>query len=270
MIKSPQTKTNGSASPDVATSTITPSDITIPFDQEEVKRNLDRAWEKFQHALHQEAEGNDQWIESTLELSKILYDARQRLPPDQAFGEWLTKSGYGEERITRNDHQALQNMALNLAVTREVLAQTHRRSWRLIWEQEIQPRLHSPVQPPAGEKPNAATQRPKKGAKKGAKKDKQKSEEQRNMRGWLKDQVVAVNAVINEINIVMAGLDPEQHSQLKELEFDLPEEAFQNGLTKSSKLKHYASLPWKQAAKWLTSRVKRTFAPIASEQHPEG
>jgi hypothetical protein len=121
MKNSPQKKPNGSASVDEAPSTDAPADTT-PFDQEEVKRNLDCAWEKFQHALHQEAEGNDQWIESTLELSKILYDARQRLPPDQAFGEWLTKSGYGEERITRNDRQALQNMALNLAVTREVRA----------------------------------------------------------------------------------------------------------------------------------------------------
>ena len=46
-------------------------------------------------------------------------------------------------------------MALDLNVTRAVLAQTHRRSWRLIWEKEIQPRLPNGGQPADGESPEA-------------------------------------------------------------------------------------------------------------------
>jgi hypothetical protein len=42
-------------------------------------------------------------------------------------------------------------MALDLNVTREVLEQTHRRSWRLIWEDEIQTRLPTAGQPAGGE-----------------------------------------------------------------------------------------------------------------------
>src|SRR5262249_17231401 len=45
----------------------------------------------------------------------------------------------GETRIKRHDRSALLNMAQHLNVTRNVLEQTHRRSWRLIWEEEIQP-----------------------------------------------------------------------------------------------------------------------------------
>jgi hypothetical protein len=138
------------------------------------KANLDLAWLKIENGLQQEAEGRKLWIEGTLELINNLDDARKRLG-DQAFGKWLTNNGYGEDRITRHDRSALLNMALHLNVTREVLEQTHRRSWRLIWEEEIQPRLPSDGQPtdaekpkaPDGKEPKAPTRRPKrsKGAK---------------------------------------------------------------------------------------------------------
>jgi len=61
-------------------------------------------------------------------------------------------------------------MALHLADTRLALEETHRRSWRLIWEEEIQPGLPNGGQPAGGESPEVATntRRPKK--KKGAKK----------------------------------------------------------------------------------------------------
>src|SRR6516162_8383217 len=103
-----------------------------------VKSKLDLALVKIQNALQQEAEGRKLWIEGTLELINILDDARKRLGSDQAFGKWLTDNGYGD-RITRNDRRALLNMAEHPQHTREVLNQTHRRSWRLIWEEEIQP-----------------------------------------------------------------------------------------------------------------------------------
>jgi hypothetical protein len=123
-----------------------------------VKSNLDLAWAKVQNALQLEAEGRKQWIEGTLELINILHDARQRHPSDQAFGKWLADSGYGEDRITRNDRSALLNMAEYPDLTRKVLEQTHRRSWRLIWEEEIQPGLHSAGQPADDEQTNTPEQ----------------------------------------------------------------------------------------------------------------
>src|SRR5262249_29543905 len=120
-----------------------------------IKSNLDLAWVKIQDALQQEAEGCKLWIEGTLELINILDDALIRLGSDQAFGTWLTTNGYGEDRITRHDRAALLNMAIHPERTREVLNQTHRRSWRLIWEEEIQPRLPSTGHPAEGESPEA-------------------------------------------------------------------------------------------------------------------
>lgn len=146
-------KHNGQGQPAPATGT-----DTIPYDDavsegKEIVAKLDDAWVKIQNALQQEAEGRKLWIEGTLELINILEDARKRLASDQAFGTWLTDNGYGEERINRHDRSALLNMALAPNVTREVLEQTYRRSWQLIWREEIQPRLPSPRQPADAEGP---------------------------------------------------------------------------------------------------------------------
>jgi hypothetical protein len=231
MENSQQTETDGSAAPtDTVTSTSSPAD-TIPFDQGQAKSNLDRAWEKVQDALHQEAEGNNLWIEGTLELIKILDDARKRLGPDQEFGKWLTENSYGEDRLKRNDRQALQNMALDLAVTREVLAQTHRRSWRLIWEQEIQPRLHSPVQPPDLEAPKeeqppaseapqdgqpagdeTKTRRPRK--RNGTRNQPPKEEWGKDLNAFLSDSLLTANAFIR-IKKGIQGCKPEKQAELK-------------------------------------------------------
>jgi hypothetical protein len=137
-------QTNGSASADT-------------FDQgEEYKGSLDCAWEKITKGERQEAEGKKLWIEGTLELINILHDARQTFGPDQDFGKWLTESGYGENRISRQDRAALLKMALNLADTRKALEETHRRSWRCIWEEEIQPGLPNGGQPARRPKKNGA------------------------------------------------------------------------------------------------------------------
>ena len=57
----------------------TNSHTLVPFDQGEVKSNLDRAWVKIENARKQEAEGRKLWIEGPLELINILDDARKRL-----------------------------------------------------------------------------------------------------------------------------------------------------------------------------------------------
>jgi hypothetical protein len=135
-----------------ATDTTAPADID-PI----VKSNLDIAWGKIEKGLAQEAEGRKLWVDGTIELITILHDARKRLGADQEFGTWLTDNGYGENRITRHQRAALLNMAEHLDLTREVLEQTHRLSWRHIWEEEVQPQLPHVGQPPDG-KTSAAGQ----------------------------------------------------------------------------------------------------------------
>jgi hypothetical protein len=126
------------------------------------------AWAKITRGRIQESEGRKLWTEGTLELINILHNAREHFSSDQAFGKWLTDSGYGENRISRQDRSALLNMAEHPELTREILEQIHGRSWQLIWRDEIQPRLPNARQPADDEEAPAITRRPKKseGAKK--------------------------------------------------------------------------------------------------------
>jgi hypothetical protein len=243
----------------------TPTD-TIPLDQWAQRKNLDLAWQKIENGRQQETEGRKLWVEGTLELSNILDYARKRLDFDQAFGTWLTGNGYGEDRLTRHDRQALLNMALHPDLTREVLEQTHRRSWQLIWREEMQPRLPSNRQPAdEGEKPPANTRRAKKekGAKEAAN-GKQKPEWVRDIGGWFNNQVACVNGVINELNKIMESCTPEQHGSLQTLELTLLSEAFQNGVKESAKFVDFVDTPLEEAADKLIregSRVRKTPAP---------
>jgi hypothetical protein len=243
-----------------------------------VKSNLDLAWVKIQNGLQQEAEGHKLWIEGTLELINILDDARQRYPSDQEFGKRLTDIGYGENRITRNDRSALLNMAEYPDLTREVLEQTYRRSWRLIWEEEIQPRLHNAGQPADGGSPEeapaepaddnaeapAVTRRPKKiGAKREAN-GVQKPEGLRDMRGWLNNQVKLVNGVTDEVNKVIANCTPEQRDLLATLELTLLLDASQKLTEKAAELVDRVDTPLENATDALMqqdSRVVVTPAP---------
>src|SRR5262249_32457261 len=189
-----------------------------------IKSNLDLAWVKIQNAVQQEAEGHNLWIEGTLELINILDDARKRLVSDQAFGAWLDEAGY-RDKINRNDRQALLNMAEHPQCTREELNQTHRRSWRLIWEEEIQPRLHNAVQPTEGESPEATptnnpeqpaepekkpTRRPRRGN--GTRKPKE--EWGKDLKDFLSDGLLAANALIRIKNSICA-CSPEKKAELK-------------------------------------------------------
>jgi hypothetical protein len=231
----------------------------------DVKSKLDLAWVKIQDAIQREAEGKKLWIEGTLELINILDDARKRLGSDQAFGKWLTDNGYGD-RITRNDRRALLNMAEHPQHTREVLNQTHRRSWRLIWEEEIQPRLHSAVQPADGEEPEAPTRRRKKnGAKRGANVER-KPEWLRNIEGWFNNQVAAVNAVTNELNKIMENCTPKQRSLLGTLEPTLLLDASQSLEKKSAEFVDWVDTPLEKAADALSSRVVVTPSPKRSRR----
>jgi hypothetical protein len=104
-------------------------------------------------------------------------------------------------------------MALDLNVTRKVLEQTDRRSWRLIWEKEIQPLLKSQLptagQPAEGEQPEETpnptrTRRPKetKGAKQRAE-EAQENEWSTDNRQWERD----FDRVANEAMRVAAFIE---------------------------------------------------------------
>jgi hypothetical protein len=258
-----------------------------------VKANLDAAWAKVEDATYQEAEGTNRWIEGTLGLVTNLVDARERLG-DQAFGLWLTENGYGEDRLPRHHRQALLNMGLDLKVTREVLSQTERRSWRYIWEKEIQPRLPYAGQPADGESPVEAdppdgntsaeattadankpaeapahTRRPKKnGAKREANREK-KPEWLRNIEGWYRERVVAaVNAVIDELNKTMEKCDPEQRKQLAVLDPDLLLDATHNLKKKADEFADWVVTPLEQAADALTQKSSRVVITPEPKRTP--
>jgi hypothetical protein len=182
-----------------------------------LKSKLDLAWAKNQDSRQQEAEVRKRWTESTHELINILGAARKRFPSDQAFGAWLTEAGYGEDKIPRDDRSALLNMGLYPEVTRQVLEQTSRHSWQLIWREEVQSRLRSGTQPGSGDPANgtgdAPTRRPKR--KKRPKNGNGEPEWLRDIRGWFNKQLASVNAVNNELTAVMKNCKPEQHHKLR-------------------------------------------------------
>ena len=111
-------------------------------------KKIAESWDKTQQGLAMEQEGRLLWIEGTLELGKALAEARKQFPSHIKFSDWLTKEGYGENRINRHDRIALIGMSKNLTIARKVLHQTHRRSWEQIWIKEIQTRLPGARQTP--------------------------------------------------------------------------------------------------------------------------
>jgi hypothetical protein len=137
-------------------------------------------------------------------------------------GSGLTENGYGEDRITRHDRTALLNMALHPERTREVLNQTHRRSWRLIWEEEIRPaRLPSGGQPADGEGPEAnpannseGEKKPTRRPRKGNGKKKPKEEWGKDLKEFLSDGLLAANALIR-IKDSIQQCTPEKQAELK-------------------------------------------------------
>jgi hypothetical protein len=223
---------------------------------------------KIQNGLQQEAEGRKLWVKGTLELINILDDARNRFSSDQAFGTWLNDSGYGD-RITRHDRTALLNMARALQLTRDVLKQTHRRSWEQIWIHEIQPRLPGARQPPNDNKPEEAsadTRRPKRNRAKNGANRVQEPDGLRDNSEWFNNLVVRVNAVTDELNKVMENYTPEQHDSLQTLEPTLLLEAFRKGTEKSAEFADWVKTPLEKAADKLIGegRVKITPARRAS------
>jgi hypothetical protein len=274
-------KANGGQQPDgtnlngqqpMSTSTNTDPDV----------KSLDLAWEKI-------TKGRELWIEGTLELIQKLAEKRKLYDSDQAFGAWLNEAGYGEDRITRQDRAALLNMAEHLDLTREVLEQTHRWSWRLIWEKEIQqPRLPSGGQPPeAGAEAEDATldegevakeTTPTPVATRRGKRNKRKRETppewSSNNRGWINKQIAVLNGVMDDLNKVMANCTPEQHHNLRSERENvdaafLLNEAFNRGGYVSAKFHRWLLQPtWKAAQAELIRLTRVRTTPARRGREP--
>ena len=95
--------------------------------------------DKIRSAFHRIERSRFEWIEGTLELAVLLAEARARFTSNAQFSHWIVEAEL--EGINYSDRAALIKMATNLQLTRTVLEETQRSSWRHIWEQEIQPRL---------------------------------------------------------------------------------------------------------------------------------
>jgi hypothetical protein len=241
-----------------------PTDLEVRelTEEENRKSYFDIALMLIEEGLKTEDKGREDWINGTIMLIEALNDERKRLG-DQAFGKWLTDNGYGEDRITRHNRSALLNMAIDLDITRDVLEQTHRRSWRHIWEEEIQPRLPHVGQPadPDGEgaeEPQATTRRPKKAKR--AKQPGNEPEWLQDTRGWFGNQVDSINVVVREVTAVMEKCkDDEQHKKLRKIvEPWLLLDALRKGVETCEKFDAWLALDDAADAEIEKGRVKTT------------
>jgi hypothetical protein len=89
------------------------------------------------------------WIEATLEMAATLREAREQFKNDREFSIWLATNDLNMHN--HDDRAALINMGRNPDLTRIVLQETQRQSLRLIWRDEIAPRVRSAAKPPAQE-----------------------------------------------------------------------------------------------------------------------
>ena len=235
-------------------------------------------------------EGHKLWIEGTLELINILDDARKRLGSDQAFGTWLTDNGYGEDRITRHDRSALLNMALDLNVTREVLAQTHRRSWRHIWRGRSSTpvasvgnrQMTTKLRNSSGQfsatwrssnrhrwatgRSQETTRRPKKGN--GTKKPKE--EWGKDLNDFISDGLLAANALIRIRNSILESSPDKQAELLKKVTSEWSDK-IDLGTKAGAWIRDWANGSLEKEADALSQkgRVVRTPARASKQVQPE-
>jgi hypothetical protein len=72
-----------------------------------------------------------EWIEASLDLAGLLYQARNRYKSDNEFGDWLDRY---EINIGHTDRAALVNLGCNLQAMRKLLNETESTSYRRIWD----------------------------------------------------------------------------------------------------------------------------------------
>jgi hypothetical protein len=97
------------------------------------KERLDRAWKRV----------TTDWVEGTMELAIVLWEARQDCKADQSFSKWLDEQGYGELVISHQNRSGLINIGNpeHREIARKVLSSTRRFCWETIWTDEVKPLL---------------------------------------------------------------------------------------------------------------------------------
>lgn len=99
-----------------------------------------------------------QWIESKIEMACDLLEARLEFRDNNnAFHDWLTTEGLGDNALPKNDRSALLAMAVDPERMRAVLTATSRWSPRYIYEMEWGSSLHRenpPQKPKRGPSPS--------------------------------------------------------------------------------------------------------------------
>jgi len=98
---------------------------------EELNRQITAAFERTKI-------GHQEWIDGTLELATALATARCEFASDNKFSDWCSKHC---PDLNPHDRAALINMAKDPSVTRKVLEDTKRNSWKYIWEKEMKQRF---------------------------------------------------------------------------------------------------------------------------------
>lgn len=92
--------------------------------------------QRIRSAYERTERGRQEWIEGTLELAVTLSEARVGFPSNAAFAAWLGQNEL--DSFGHQDRAALINMAGDLQLTRRVLEETKRISWRHIWCEEME------------------------------------------------------------------------------------------------------------------------------------
>jgi hypothetical protein len=112
--------------------------INLPTPMDVLANRIRAAYKRATHS-------REEWIEGTLELAAALAEARGRFPADRQFSHWLVDADLQD--ISHQDRAALIAMAADPPTARQVLEETKRSSWQLVWEREMKSRFTSASKP---------------------------------------------------------------------------------------------------------------------------
>ena len=94
---------------------------------------LDVLAQRYRTAFDKTTAGRAMWIEGTLELAKVIKEAKGRdeLKSVAAYSRWLRRNGLKD--ISPQDRSALNNFANDLVYARQLLEKSTSISWQGIW-----------------------------------------------------------------------------------------------------------------------------------------
>lgn len=91
---------------------------------------IDLEVEKVRHAYDKWHAAGEEWIEATLEMAKVLYEAKSRFKDTREFAAWLQMN---EIIISKDDRVGFIGMGGNIDAARAMLIQTQSRSINHTW-----------------------------------------------------------------------------------------------------------------------------------------